>query len=69
MIRTLTAQESRIVIEKAKPKPTFFLDKVFTGTITSDTDVINIEALPDNGRKLAPRVSPRMPGLPVGTSG
>lgn len=69
MIRTLTAQESRIVIEKAKPKPTFFLDKVFTRTITSDNDVINIEALPDNGRKLAPRVSPRMPGLPVGTSG
>lgn len=68
-IRTLTDQESRIVIEKAKPKPTFFLDKVFTGTITSDTDVINIESLPDNGRKLAPRVSPRLPGLPVGTSG
>lgn len=68
-IRVLSAQESRILIEKSKPKPTFFLDKIFTGLITSDTDVINIEALPDNGRKLAPRVSPRMPGLPVGTTG
>lgn len=68
-IRTLTAQESRILIEKAKPEPTFFLDRVFKGLITSDTDVINIESLPDNGRRLAPRVHPLLPGKPVSGSG
>lgn len=68
-IRTLTAQESRIVIEKSKPEPTFFLDRLFKGTITSNTDIINIEALPDNGRRLAPRVHPLLPGRPVGGNG
>lgn len=68
-IRVLTAQESRILIEKSRPKDTFFLKNIFTKMIQSDNNVINIESLPDNGRRLAPRVSPRVPGLPVNSYG
>jgi len=68
-IKTLTNAQMRIITEKAKPEPKLFLNKYFTRTHLSKTDKIHIEELPDGGRRLAPRVHPRLPGRPVGTSG
>lgn len=67
--KALTNEQVRIITSKAKPEPKFFTEKLFTRTHLSKTDDVLIEALPDGGRKLAPRVHPLMPGRPVSGTG
>lgn len=65
----LTNDKVRILTSKAKPQPKFFTEKLFKRTHLSKTDEVAIEALPDGGRMLAPRVHPLMPGRPVSGTG
>lgn len=68
-IRTFNASEMRKIIDQARPRPSFFLEKFFTETVLADNSLITLESLPNRGRKLAPRVHPYAPGRPIGNSG
>lgn len=67
--QTMTDAQMRVITRKAAPEAKLFRKSFYKNVLLSKTDKILIESLPGSGRKLAPRVSPRVPGLPIGNRG
>ena len=66
----LTSQQiQKIVVERKRAEPSIFMDRFYTTVVRSKTATIAIEDLPESGRKLAPRVSPIVPGKPISKQG
>lgn len=62
-------QMQKIVVERKRAEPSFFMDRFYKTTVRSKTNMIVIDELPEGGRRLAPRVSPIVAGKPISKMG
>ena len=70
-IQTLSVEQMRVIVERSEPKLRTFLSRFYGSRrpLLVPTDVIPVESLPDQGRRLAPRVAPHIPGKPIASRG
>lgn len=64
-----STQMQKIVVERKRAEPSIFMDRFYKTVVQSKTNMIVIDELPEGGRRLAPRVSPLVPGKPISKLG